>query len=74
MGSNSQQRYVRPNVQNITLAFILRPDDIPEGTETFRVSSSAQEGFPPFETPTTTFTSATISILDNDCEYYVGNA
>ncbi len=72
MNLKTQRRNILPNAQNTTISFILQTDEIPEGTETFRVSSSslAQEGFPTFEAPTTTFTSATISILDNDCEYY----
>ncbi len=68
IGLNSQARIIQPNAQSTTIHFVLRPDGIPEGTETFRVSFSSQEGFPPFETPTTTFISATISILDDDCE------
>ncbi len=68
-GTNSQARIIQPNVQNITISFLLLTDEIPEGTETFRISSSAQENFPTFEAPTTIFTSAVISILDNDCEY-----
>ncbi len=68
IGLNTLSRIFLPNFQNVTITFILFPDDIPEGTETFRVSFSAQKGFPTYETPT--FTSAVISILDNDCEYH----
>ncbi len=70
MNLNSQRRNILPNAQSTTITFILLGDDIPEGTETFRVSSSSQEGFPTFETPTTTFISTIISILDNDCEFH----
>ncbi len=66
---NAVEDNILPNAQSLTIAFVLRPDDIPEGTETFQVSSSALERFPTFESPTITFSSATISILDNDCEY-----
>ena len=58
-----------PNQQSITFEFFLNSDELPEGTEAFRASSTPVEGFPTFQAPiTTAFPSTEIQIIDNDCK------
>ncbi len=63
---NTQIRNIPPNLQNVSLWFQLHPDDISEGTESFKISAAGNQGFPFFETPIKTFPSTTIFIIDND--------
>ncbi len=65
-GSNTQIRNILPTQQSITLTFVLLPDDISEGTESFTISAAGNQGFPSSETPILTFASTTILIMDND--------
>ena len=66
---NSQGRDILPDANNTGISFFLLADEISEGTEVFRVISFTQANTTSIDPPTTTFTSATISILDNDCEW-----
>ncbi len=63
---NTIIRNIPPNIQSISIAFTILPDDISEGTESFTISSSGNQGFPSSETPIQTFASTTILIMDND--------
>ena len=58
-----------PNQQSITFDFLLNSDEVPEGIEAFRASSTPVVGFPTFQAPiTTAFPSTEIQIIDNDCK------
>lgn len=57
-------------VQSVTFSFFINADELPEGTEAFRASSTPFEGFATFQAPITdsAHQTTTIEILDNDCE------
>ena len=57
-----------PNVQNITLTVLLFDDDLPEGTEAFRATSTPSPDFPNFGPPSMggAFASTDVFIIDND--------
>ena len=59
-----------PESQNITFPFFLNHDTLPEATETFQASASANSGFPTFETPTNLFANTLINIIDNDGKFF----
>ena len=61
-----------PNMQRLLLNFTLLPDNIPEGTEAFLVSSSRQDTLGPITLPDyrpPMFASTFINILDDDREF-----
>ena len=57
-----------PDRQNITLSVILFNDDLPEGTEAFRVTSTPSPNFPNFGPPSMggAFASTDVLIFDDD--------
>ena len=59
-----------PDRQNITLTIILLRDDLPEGTEAFRATSTSQN-FPNFGTPSMggAFASTDVLIFDDDRKF-----
>ena len=61
-----------PDRQNITFSFILFRDDLPEGTEAFRVTSTSSPNFPNYGSPsmggTGAFASTDVLIIDDDCK------
>ena len=68
-GVNSLSREIVPSEQSEDTPFFIFSDQFPEGTETFRMILSTRVNTTNIDPPTTTFTSATIFILDNDCEW-----
>ena len=60
------------DLQSLSINFTLSDDDMPEGLEGFQASVSAIENFPNFQLPpsssTTSFLSALVQILDDDCK------
>ena len=58
----------RPEQQNITLPLILFADNLPEGTEAFRATSSRSPNFPNFRPPSMggAFASTDVLIIDDD--------
>ncbi len=70
---NTQIRNIPPNLQSIFICFVLLPDDISEGTESFTISAAGNQGFPSTETPILKFPSTTILIMDNDRKCLVWN-
>ncbi len=69
--SNTQIRNIPPSIQSASITFVLLPDRISEGTESFTVSVAGRQGFPSFETPILTFRSTTIFIMDNDRKCFI---
>ena len=59
-----------PGQQNITFTVILFADDLPEGTEAFRATSSPPPNFPNFGPPSMggAFASIDVLIIDDDCK------
>ena len=59
-----------PDRQNITLTVILFRDDLPEGTEAFRATSTPSQNFPHFGPPSMrgAFASTDVLIFDDDCK------
>ena len=57
-----------PDRQNITLSVILFRDDVPEGTEAFRATSTPSQNFPNFGPPSMgdAFASTDVLIFDGD--------
>ena len=57
-----------PDRQNITLSVILFRDDLPEGTEAFRATSTPSQNFPNFAPPSMggAFASTYVLIFDDD--------
>ena len=57
-----------PDRQNITLSVILFRDDLPEGTEAFRATSTSSQNFPNFGPPSMggAFASTDVLIFDDD--------
>ena len=57
-----------PDLQNITLLVILFRDDLPEGTEAFRATSTPSQNFPNFGPPSMggAFPSTDVLIFDDD--------
>ncbi len=55
-------------MQSVSISFVLFLDGFPEGTESFTVSATGNQGFPSSETPLKTFSSTTIVFMDNDCK------
>ena len=60
-----------PFEQNITFPFFLFGDEIPEGVEAFRATSTPSQNFPNFGPPSMggAFASTDITIIDNDCKF-----
>ena len=60
----------RPSQQNTTLQLFLFSDDVPEGTEAFRATSTPSPGFPNFGAPSMggAFASTEVFIADDDCK------
>ena len=63
-----------PDQQNVTLPVILFSDDIPEGTEAFRATSTPSPNFPNFGPPSMggAFASTNVLIIDDDCKFACG--
>ena len=57
-----------PEEQNVTLQVILFRDDLPEGTEAFRATSTPSQNFPNFGPPSMggAFASTDVLIIDDD--------
>ncbi len=68
---NTQTRNIPPTIQSVTVTFVLLPDSISEGTESFTISAAGNQGFPSSETPIQTFRSTTIFIMDNDRKCFI---
>ena len=62
-----------PFQQNITFTFYLFGDEIPEGVEAFRATSTPSQNFPNFGPPSMggAFVSTEVRIIDNDCEFII---
>ena len=62
-----------PFQQNITFPFFLFGDEIPEGVETFRATSTPSQNFPNFGPPSMggAFASTEVRIIDNDCKFII---
>ena len=60
-----------PDAQNITLSVILFRDDLPEGTEAFRATSTPSQSFPNFGPPSMggAFASTDVLIFDDDRKF-----
>ena len=60
----------QPTQQNITLRVVLLEDDLPEGTEGFRATSTPSPNFPNFGPPSMggAFASTDVLIFDDDCK------
>ena len=60
-----------PDRQNITLTVILLHDDLPEGTEAFRATSTPSQNFPNFGPPSMggAFPSTDVLIFDDDRKF-----
>ena len=58
----------QPTQQNITLRVVLLEDDLPEGTEAFRATSTPSPSFPNFGPPSMggAFASTDVLIFDDD--------
>ena len=63
---NIQEMNILPEAQNSSISLILLADQFPERMEYFQVILEVNTTI--IEPPTSTFASATFSILDNDCE------
>ena len=64
---------IMPEMETVSIAFFLNPDELPEGLEGFRLTLSNFGGdFPAFQLPdessTTLFKSSRNEIIDSDCK------
>jgi len=71
-GATTSSLTFPPQVQSVVRTIFINPDSLAEGTEAFQLTSSPNEGFPNFDSPLTTSTTAfattIVQILDNDCK------
>ena len=63
-----------PSQQNVTFIVLLFSDDMPEGTEAFRATSTPSQNFPNFGPPSIggAFASTDVLIIDDDCKFVCG--
>ena len=68
-GNSIITREFGANESELTIPFTLQPDEIPEGTEGFRISIASQGSpYPNFHTTVLTIVDTLVRIIDDECK------